>query len=257
RNLTLNVGLRTEIFGAFYDAACHIGNVDPSLAGKNQFPYLYPGCVNSLHLAGLSGSANNTTYDNNYSTGIGPRIGLAYDLFARPNTTIRAGYGIYYVREDVGTVDQLSFETPFLPVAFGGGLPGCLGTFFSAKAPANCIPSGASGNPNALPLAGTLDPNFVPCLSVFHGFVDPNGNPVNDPTQTASYASSTGANCPGPLGSVNIFNLQVPRHFLVPSTQQWNLTLQRSLGKNWVLEAGYVGTHAVHLRETRNSLESQ
>src|SRR5262249_30582615 len=161
-----------------------------------------------------------TTYHNNYSTDIGPRIGLAYDLFGHHNTTIRAGYGIYYVREDVGTVDQLSFETPFLPVAFAGGLPGCLSTFFSANAPANCIPSGSSGNPTALPLAGTLDPNFVPCLSLFNGFVDSKGNPITDTTQSASYTSSTGANCPGPLGSVGIFNLQVPRHFVVPSTQQ-------------------------------------
>jgi hypothetical protein len=42
----------------------------------------------------------------------------------------------------------------------------------------------------------------------------------------------------------------------VPNTQQWNLTLQRSLGKQWVLEVGYVGTHSVHLRETSNSLQS-
>jgi hypothetical protein len=42
----------------------------------------------------------------------------------------------------------------------------------------------------------------------------------------------------------------------VPNTQQWNLTVQHSLGKQWVLEVGYVGTHGVHLRETSNSLQS-
>jgi hypothetical protein len=125
-NLTVNVGLRAEFFGAFYDGDCHIGNLDPSLAAKGQYPFVYPSCVQNLKLPGLSGNANNTTYNNNYSTGIGPRIGLAYDLFGHHNTTIRTGYGIYYVREDVGTVDQLSFQSPFLPVAFGGGSPGCL-----------------------------------------------------------------------------------------------------------------------------------
>ncbi|HKF24891.1 MAG TPA: hypothetical protein VKB24_02905, partial [Candidatus Acidoferrum sp.] len=54
-----------------------------------------------------------------------------------------------------------------------------------------------------------------------------------------------------------IFGLQVPRHFVVPNTQQWNLTVQRSLGKDWVLEIGYVGTHAVHLRETRDNLQAR
>ncbi len=48
--------------------------------------------------------------------------------------------------------------------------------------------------------------------------------------------------------------LAVPRKFVSPSTQQWNLSVQRDLGKEWVLEIGYVGTHATHLRETRTNL---
>src|ERR1700722_967992 len=246
-NLTLNLGLRTEIFGAFHDDLCHIGNLDPALANAGEFPFIYPSCVNKLNLAGLSGDANGTTFQNNYSTNLGPRVGLAYDLFGHHTTTVRAGYGIYYVREDVGTADQLSFETPFLPVAFGGGAPGCLGTYFSATPLSGC----PNPTPNALPQAGTLDPNFVPCLNVFQGF------PGGDTTQAASYGTAAGAGCPGPLPTLGIFGLTVPRHFVVPSTQQWNLTVQRALGKQWVLEVGYVGTHGVHLRETRDSLQSQ
>ncbi|MGB8474413.1 MAG: TonB-dependent receptor [Candidatus Acidiferrum sp.] len=246
-DLTLNLGVRTEIFGAFHDNLCHIGNLDPSLASAGKFPFVYPSCVSRLNLAGLAGSANGTTLKNNYSTGIGPRIGLAYDLLGHHTTTIRAGYGIYYVREDVGSVDQLSFQTPFLPVAFGGGAVGCLGSFFSETPGPGC----PNPNPNALPQAGTLDPTFVPCLSVFQGF------PGGDTTQAANYGPATGSECPGPLLSTNIFGLQVPNKFVVPNTQQWNLTIQRSLGKHWVLEIGYVGTHAVHLRETRDSLQAQ
>ena len=52
------------------------------------------------------------------------------------------------------------------------------------------------------------------------------------------------------------FALEVPRNFKVPNTQQWNLTVQRDLGKQWVLEVGYVGTHAIHLRETRDAIQS-
>jgi len=212
--------------------------------------------VKGLNLAGLSGNAKSTTYNNNYSTGYGPRVGLAYDLFGHHTTTIRAGFGIYYVREDVGTVDQLSFQAPFLPVAFGGSPAGCMGSIYSQTPPAGC----PNPNPNGLPNAGTLDPTFVPCLAVFQGFVVNGSNPAiptNDTTQTPVYGSATGSACPGPLLSTNIFGLQVPRHFVVPSTQQWNLTIQRSLGRQWVLEVGYVGTHAVHLRETRDNLQSQ
>src|SRR5580700_4081000 len=246
-NLTLNLGLRTEVFGAFHDDLCHIGNVDPTLANAGEFPFIYPSCVNKLNLAGLTGNASGTTFKNDYATNFGPRIGLAYDLFGHHTTTIRAGYGIYYVREDVGTADQLSFQTPFLPVAFGGGAPGCLGSYYSATP----LPGCPNPNPNALPQAGTLDPGFVPCLNVFQGF------PGGDTTQAANYGTATGSGCPGPLQTLGIFGLAVPRHFVVPSTQQWNLTVQHSLGRQWVLEVGYVGTHSIHLRETRDAFQSQ
>ncbi len=54
----------------------------------------------------------------------------------------------------------------------------------------------------------------------------------------------------------NLFVLEVPRHFVVPNTQQWNLTVQRELGRHWVLEVGYVGTRGIHLRETRDAIQS-
>src|SRR5450432_1045827 len=60
-NLTLNLGLRTEVFGAFHDDLCHIGNLDPTLANAQKFPFIYPSCVDKLDLAGLTGNANDTT----------------------------------------------------------------------------------------------------------------------------------------------------------------------------------------------------
>ena len=75
----------------------------------------------------------------------------------------------------------------------------------------------------------------------------------NDPNQAGIYANQPGCNG---VGSVGIFGLEVPRDFKVPSTQQWNLTLQRDLGHNLVAEVGYVGTHSVHLRETRDAIQS-
>ena len=238
-DLTLNLGLRLEELGAFRDNACHIGNLDQDLANSGQYPFIYGGCVKKLALTGLNPTGNDTTYKNDYATGWGPRIGFAYDVFGHHNTTVRAGYGIYYVREDVGTADQLSFQGPFLPIAFGAGQAGCLATFFSSTP----LPGCPNPNPNALPTAGTLDPNFVPCLGAFQGFT------AGDTTSAPNYAcSGTG---PGLIPSQFLFGLVVPRKFVAPNTQQWNLTVQRSLGHDWVLELGYVGTHAVHLRETR------
>ena len=56
--------------------------------------------------------------------------------------------------------------------------------------------------------------------------------------------------------SIDLFGLQVPQHFIVPNTQQWNLTAQRSLPGQWILEVGYVGSHSIHLRETRDAIQS-
>src|SRR5258705_3849114 len=255
RNLTVNLGARVDINGAFYDSACHIGNIDENLAAKDLYPMVYGGCANKLNVPGLSGHGNDSTFNNAYATGLAPRVGLAYDLGGHHNTTVRARYGIYYLREDVGTADQLSFQAPYLPIVFGALPPGCLSVFFSNSAnfPANCIPSnappGTTTNFNALPKAGTLDPNFIPCKAAFTGF------PGGDTTQAGGFQCAAGS--PGSIPTPFLFTLAVPRRFVTPSTQQWNLTLQRALGKDWVLEVGYVGTHTVHLRETRTNIPAK
>ena len=40
-------------------------------------------------------TGSNTTFKNDYTTGLGPRVGFAYDLSGRHTTTVRAGYGIF------------------------------------------------------------------------------------------------------------------------------------------------------------------
>src|SRR2546429_2347575 len=47
-DLTLNLGVRTEVLGAFYDNLCHIGNFDPQLADSGKYPFVYGGCANKL-----------------------------------------------------------------------------------------------------------------------------------------------------------------------------------------------------------------
>lgn len=246
---TLNLGLRTEVLGAFHDNLCHIGNFDPVLANAGQYPLVYGDCVKRFGFSGVTGSGSDTTLKNPYSTGLGPRVGFAWDVLGRHKTTVRGGYGIYFVREDVGTVDQLSFQAPFLPIAFGGGPAGCMAQFFQiSPQPTPSCPNPPSPNGNGLPKAGTLDPTFLPCLGVITGFSSgTNGFP--------DVGCASGS--PGVVPSSFLFALVVPRRFKAPNTEQWNFTLQHELGKQWVLELGYIGTHAVHLRETRTNVEAQ
>jgi hypothetical protein len=257
RHLTLNLGLRIDVNGAFHDNDCHIGNIDESLATANKYPMIYGGCVNFLNVSGLQGSGNDTTLNNNYAKNVAPRIGMAYDIGGHNKTVVRAGYGIYYAREDVGNVDQLSFQAPFLPIVFGGSSPGGFTNYFAPCAASNPLPyspycnqtTGLGSNPNALPPAKTLSPAFIPCQSVFTGFNN------GDSKQAPNYGCA--ASGPGSIPTEALFVLAVPRRFVSPSTQQWNLTIQRDLGKQWILEVGYVGTHTIHLRETRTDIPTR
>jgi len=238
-DVTLNLGLRTEFLGAWTDDDCHIGNIESDLTKSGTFPFIYPKCVDKLGVAGLTGNAAGSTFRNSVSTGLGPRVGFAWDILGRHTTTLRGGYGIYYVREDVGAVDQLSFQSPFIPIVFFGTTPGFTMSDFFTGTPAT--------NANAVPQAGTLSAAWLPCLAQLTGF------PGGDTNQAGIYGGCTG---PGVNTTQNLFVLEVPRHFVVPNTQQWNLTLQRELGKRWVLELGYVGTRGIHLRETRDGIQS-
>ncbi len=225
-DLTLNLGVRWEFNGAVTDGLCHIGNTIPSLAVAGENPFVYPSCVNSLNVPGLVGTRSSTTLNNDYASNWGPRVGFAYNLFGKSTTSIRGGYGIYYVREDVGAVDQLSFVTPFLPITSAAGSPGTMGTVFA----------------NSIPKGGVIDPAYVPVYSRLQGFVDASGTPTRSTTQTPVYSGN----------SEDYLALEVPTRYVNPSTQQWNFTLQQSLSKGWVLEVGYVGTKGTHLRETRD-----
>ncbi|MGA7633655.1 MAG: hypothetical protein WCB11_23075, partial [Terriglobales bacterium] len=172
---------------------------------------------------GLTGTLNSAALNNEFATVPEPRIGFAYDVGGKHNTVIRAGYGIYSVREDIGGVDNLAFAPPFYPLSFPGGTYASLATMYSP-----------GGVPLLPPLGSAPQAGFVPTPSFFQGF-------GGGPTTGAAQFSGTAA---------DFFAPAVPLHWVSPTTQQWNLSVQRQLGGNWVLEVGYVGTKGTRLRST-------
>jgi hypothetical protein len=104
--LTLNLGLRWDVFTPYYEKDNRLANYDPSgprlvLADQN----------------GVARSTRDTNWDN-----IGPRLGFAYLL--NEKTSLRGGYGIFYSLDRGGIANQLTQNPPAALSAFRFGCPG-------------------------------------------------------------------------------------------------------------------------------------
>jgi hypothetical protein len=109
RTLTLNLGLRYEIYFPRTEAHDNLASFDPALA--NPGAGNLPGAIEFLGTGpGRSGltSFAKTDYKN-----FGPRVGFAYA--ATPRATLRGGYGIYYGpgNADAGLRQSQSFGFGF------------------------------------------------------------------------------------------------------------------------------------------------
>jgi hypothetical protein len=139
-----------------------------------------------------------------------PRIGFAYDLGAKGKTVVRAGYGIYYsqIPDNAAANYALTGPTGVFNYTAGPGLIGFPTTVASAPLPA--FPVGA----------------LMPVRSLY---IRPG---------RASYYNQF-----FPTDVLNGY----PDALVNPYSQQWTLSLERQLGREWVLSADYVGTHTVKI----------
>jgi hypothetical protein len=222
KNLTVNLGVRWDLMSAPQDQLHHMANVIPDLMAQGESPFVYPKSVNALNIPRLMGTTSETGRANSYASNWGPRIGFAYDVLGKHTTSVRGGYGIYYERESLALAEQLGSQAPFTPNVTAFGAPGQLATLFSGL----------------LPPGNTIDANFVPQPSRLVGFIDPTtGQPTADPNMYPVFSGST-------YGETA---MSAPQHYVSPNTQQWNLSVQRSVRAGWVMDLGYVGTKGTHL----------
>jgi hypothetical protein len=137
KRLTLNLGLRWDLFGPATEAHNRTANFDPATV--------------TMVLPGNGVSAS--TLDTNHRD-FGPHVGFAYGLTADGKTSLRGGFGISYlplVTQAVGTTtDRLNQNTPFAFAATAVYISNAFG------------PPGTSVVSDGLPVEIPSDPTMIP-----------------------------------------------------------------------------------------------
>lgn len=206
RRLTLNAGLRWEIFGPPSEIHGRLLTFDPTIASSSvpitgslsgfevpaNFEGSLPPDVMRLGHKGLWA----TTYHD-----VSPRLGFALQLTGRPTLLLRGGYGLYFDRMSAGMIEGSLSQPPFSVQQF------------------------LFGQQNA---AATLAAPFNPLLPANSAY------PLFQP-RTPDSGLLVGAISP---------------RVIDPYTQEYNLNLQYALGRNTLLETGYVGSRTLHIAGT-------
>ena len=226
RRLTLNLGLRYDYLGPTTDKRNRIGNFDPNLLDANtlanggpglQAAFILPAAANFGTIKGTPGvSASTFSVSNNKN--FAPRLGFAYDVFGDGKTSIRGGYGIYYVRISNQTLLQLITAAPF----------------FQQSAIVNPGVPLSSPYPN-LPLPSQF-PVYPAVLPAFQGY-----NAAGSPVYT---------------GSLLALN-PIQRNLGTPYAEHYNFSVSRELPWKTNIELGYVGSQGVKLLQSLQVNEAQ
>jgi hypothetical protein len=97
RDLTLNLGLRYSFFGVWREVNNALSNLFAVDAAGNVVPDVNPFKFGRTQNRVVRLTDDLRYYNPDYNN-LQPRLGLAYDLFGKGRTVIRAGYGVYYDR---------------------------------------------------------------------------------------------------------------------------------------------------------------
>ncbi|MCI0661734.1 MAG: carboxypeptidase-like regulatory domain-containing protein [Acidobacteria bacterium] len=191
--------------------------------------------------------AKRPVFDTDWNN-LGPRIAVAWNpnyqtglfgkVFGDRKTVIRGGYGLIYDRQN--TVQ--SVIVPSLGVAFGQTI--------NVSAPA-CNATGAGGS-------GCLASSSNPALRGFRVGVDGSLPLPVVPTQTIPVSPPWGFIRPGVAAPTpndvvlfpEILSFQVDPSIEVAENHAFDLTWQRELPGNMLLEAGYLGRYASKLTQS-------
>ena len=213
QRLTVNAGLRWEIFGPPSEINGRLLTFDPTIASATapasgtlsgfEVPANLPGTLP----AGVTRLGHNGLWATTYHD-VSPRLGFAYRLSDQPMLVLRGGYGIYFDRLSADMIEGTLGQPPF------------------------SVRQQLSGAANG---AATLAAPFDPLLPQDSAY------PLFQP-RVPGGALSVDAVSPG---------------LVDPYVEEYNLNLQYALGRDTLVETGYVGSRSLHLPGTQMFNQAQ
>ena len=203
-NVTLSVGVRWEPWFPPHS----IPNSRTAVVWPGHQSTVYPNAPVGIVYTGDAG-VQKGGYDSELSN-LTPRVGIAWQPHALPNTSIRAAFGSFIVPYDFSYYNHIGSNAPFSPtfniIYEQGGPPVTISNPWANFA-------GTGGKEPFPPFALS---DYVPPSSV--GFALP----------TAVPAAFT-------------------PNFVLPRQDSWNVSVEHQLGKDWLFRVAYVGNESYHL----------
>jgi hypothetical protein len=209
--LSLNLGLRWDIWSPFTEVANRMSFFNPNLANP-----VAGGIPGALQFAGNGAdSCHCATPVQQHNINPGPRFGLAYRLGDK--TVIRGGYSIFYAHAG-GVGGRTNGRQGLGQVGYNG---------------TNAQSSVASGQPaylwdNGVPAIAFAPPYINPSYGI--GFI------------TAAAAAAAGAPFAGPSTAIGMTYGDPNFGGKAPYYEDWNVDIQHSITPNLVLSVAYSGS---------------
>jgi hypothetical protein len=213
RRLTLNYGVRWEPYLSVYQKYSHQDeHFDPGLFVAGVHSTYYQNSPAGVVFSGDPQYTCGNSFNCNKWNRFLPRVGVAWDPTGSGRMTIRAAYGMFQDRMSMLSLSQEQFGPPF------GNTVSTTGS--KLVNPWTTYPGLAGG-------ASQAGQNPMPILASLQGL------------------GHSAANIPFPAFGTYVSSPLSDFHPMY--VNQWNVSVQRQVGQDWLLSANYLGTTTIHL----------
>jgi hypothetical protein len=215
RNLTLNYGVRWEPYLAPYNNRGENQHFDPTLFANNVHSMVFANAPAGLVFPGDSQYTCGDAFTCPRWDKFFPRVGLAWDPLGKGRMTIRAGYGMYGDRAMMLAGSAMYFDPPFGNTLNLSGVD--LQNPWANFPGATGLTAGQNPMPTLSSLAGIGVYNHNLPFPAFGGYVN------------------------SPLRGFNPVYMN-----------QWNLSIEKQVGQDWLLSFNYIGNSTIHMISGEN-----